>query len=80
MPRMESKAVPEGNDPVFQQEEFRSGQPTLADVYRMFEQRFDQSDRYWYSIKIYFDQQEKKLDDSMEMVDQRIATLERDAR
>ena len=46
----------------------------------MFEQRFDQSDRYWYSIKIYFDQQEKKLDDSMEMVDQRIATLERDAR
>ena len=80
MPRMESKVVPEGNDPVSQQEEFRSGQPTLADVYRMFEQRFDQSDRYWYSIKIYFDQQEKKLDDSMEMVDQRIATLERDAR
>ena len=80
MPRMESKAVPEGNDPVSQQEEFGSGQPTLADVYRMFEQRFDQSDRYWYSIKIYFDQQEKKLDDSMEMVDQRIATLEQDAR
>ena len=80
MPRMESKAVPEGKDPVPQQEEFGSGQPTLADVYRMFEQRFDQSDRYWYSIKIYFDQQEKKLDGSMEMVDQRIATLEQDAR
>ena len=32
MPRMESKAVPEGNDPVPQQEEFGSGQPTLADV------------------------------------------------
>ena len=35
MPREESEAVPEGNDPVLQQEEFRSGQPTLADVYRM---------------------------------------------
>ena len=35
MPRKESKAVPEGNGPLPQQEEFGSGQPTLEDVYRM---------------------------------------------
>ena len=34
MPREQSEAVPEGNGPVPQQKEFRSGQPTLADVYR----------------------------------------------
>ena len=51
MPRKVSKAVPEGNDvPVPQQKEFGSGQPTLADVYRMFKERSDQSDRYWYII------------------------------
>ena len=34
MPRKERKAVPESNDgPVPYKEEFRSGQPTLADVY-----------------------------------------------
>ena len=33
MPREESEVVPEGNDPVPQQEEFGSGQPTLAEVY-----------------------------------------------
>ena len=33
MTRKESKAVPEGNGPVPQQEEFGSGEPTLADVY-----------------------------------------------
>ena len=36
-----SKAVPESNGPVPQQEEFRSDQPTLVDVYRIFEERFD---------------------------------------
>ena len=46
MPRKESKPVPEGDDgPVPQQEKFGFGQPTLADVYRMFKERFDQSDR-----------------------------------
>ena len=33
MLRKESEAVPEDNDPVPQQEKFRSGQPTLVDVY-----------------------------------------------
>ena len=41
MPRNWSKAVPEGNGPVLQQEEFGSDQPTLADVYRHFEVRFE---------------------------------------
>ena len=40
MPRKESEAVPEGNGPVPQQEEFGSGQPTLADVYRMVKEVF----------------------------------------
>ena len=30
MPRKESEAVPEGNGPVPQQEDFGSGQPTLG--------------------------------------------------
>ena len=34
----ESEAVPEGNGPVPQQEEFGSGQPTLVDVYRKIEE------------------------------------------
>ena len=38
MLRKESEGVPEGNDPVPQQEEFGSAQPTLEDVYRKIEQ------------------------------------------
>ena len=41
MPRKESEAVPEGNSPVPQREEFGSGQPTLADVYRPLQERLD---------------------------------------
>ena len=44
MPRNWSEAVPEGNGPVPQQEEFASGQPTLATVYRIIEELFDKSD------------------------------------
>ena len=80
MPRKENRAVPEGNDHVPQQEEFGSGQPTLADVYRMMEELFNKLHRYLDSIKRYFDQQEKKLDGFMEMVDQRVANLEQDTR
>ena len=66
-----------------QQEEFGSGQPTLVDVYRMFKGRFDQSDRYWYSMRSHFDQLEKKLDGMMEMTrgtSQRLANLKHAAR
>ena len=41
MPRNWSKAVPEGNGPVPQQEQLGSDQPTLADVYRLFEALID---------------------------------------
>ena len=41
MPRKESETALEGNGPVPQQEEFGSGELTLADVYRLFEERFD---------------------------------------
>ena len=41
MPRNWSKAIPEGNGFVPQQKEFGSDQPTLADVYRLFEEIFD---------------------------------------
>ena len=84
MPRKESEAVPEGNGSVPQQEDFGSGQPMLlADVYRMFKEQFDQSDRYWDSMKSHFDQQKKKLDELMEMTrgtSQRLAGLEHDVR
>ena len=84
MPRKESKAVPEGNDgPVPQQKEFGSGQPTLADVYRMFKEQFDRSDRYWYGMRSQLDQQVKKLDEmakEMRLKDRRQESLEQDAR
>ena len=41
MPRKESEAFPEGNGPVPRQEELWPDQPTLADVYRLFEERFE---------------------------------------
>ena len=69
MLRKESEAVPEGNGPVPQHEEFGSGEPTLPDVYRMFKERFDRWDR--------------KLDEMAEdwrNMDQRLTRLEHDAR
>ena len=46
MLRKASEAVPEGNDPVPQKEELGSGQPTLADIYRLCVERFDRMDSY----------------------------------
>ena len=66
MPRKESEAVPEGNGPVSQQEEFGSGEPTLVDIYRMFDGCFDRWDR--------------KLEKSRIRTSQREASLEHDAR
>ena len=45
IPRKWSKAVPEGNGLVPQQDEFGLEQPTLAEFYRMIEEGFDRSDR-----------------------------------
>ena len=47
MPRKESEAAPEGNSPVPQKEEFGSGEPTLADVYRLFEKELKNMDSYF---------------------------------
>ena len=83
MPRNWSKAVPGGSDSIPQQEEFGSDQPTLADVYRVVKERFNQSDNYWDGIKSHFVQQEKRLDELVEMTrgtSQRVASLEPDAR
>ena len=44
------------------------------------EERFDKLHRYLDIIKSHFDQQEKKLVELMEIVDQRVASLEQDAR
>ena len=69
MLRKESEAVPKGNGPVPQQEDFGSGELTLADVYRMFNERFDRWDR--------------KLDDisgDWRSMDQRLTRPERDPR
>ena len=45
MPMKENEAVPEGNGPVPQKEEFGSGQPTLEDVYQMANKVFEMWDR-----------------------------------
>ena len=42
MPRKENKAILEGNDGlVSQQEEFGPDQPTLADLYRLLEEKIE---------------------------------------
>ena len=73
MPRMDCEAVPEGNCPILQQEEFGSGKPTLADTYRLCVERFDRMDDRW----------NKKLDeifDEMREMDQHVTRLEHGAR
>ena len=80
MSRNWSDAVLEINGPVPRQEEFGPDQPTLADIYRLFEERLD---RQLKLMKSRFDQQEKTLDELMEMTrgnNQRLAGLEQDAR
>ena len=47
MPRKESEAVPDGNGPIPQQEDFGSGEPTLAEIYRLCEERFDRMESYF---------------------------------
>ena len=65
-----------GNGPVPQQEEFGSGEPTLADVYRLYEERFKKMDSY-------FDRWNRKPDeisDEMRVMDQHVTSLEHGAR
>ena len=87
MPRKESEAVPEGNGPVLQQEEFGSGEPTLADVYRLFEERFDKQqkrmDSFFAGMDSCFDRWNRKLDeisDETRVMDQHVTSLKHGAR
>ena len=66
MSRKENEAVPVGNGPVPQQEEFGSGEPTLADVYRLFEERFDRQQKIMDSR---FDKQQRKIDSFFDGID-----------
>ena len=77
MPQKESEAVPEDNGPVPQQEEFGSGEPTLADVYRLCEERFDRQQKIMDSCS------DRTLDGIIMKTrgtSQREASLEHDAR
>ena len=66
MPGKESEAVPVGNGPVPQQEEFGSSEPTLADVYRIFEERFHRQQKIMDSR---FDKQQKRMDSFFDGMD-----------
>ena len=59
LPRKESEPVSKGNGPVPQQEEFGYGELTLADVYRLFEEKFDKQLKIMESC---FDRRDRKLD------------------
>ena len=76
MLQKESKAVPEGNGPVPQKEEFKCGQLTWGDVYRMMKQAFDRWDRK-------LDEMLKNMEEYIEKrtsIDQRLTHLEHGAR
>ena len=80
MPRKESEVVPEGNGPVPQEEKFGSGELTLADLFRFFYERLDIRLKIMESC---FDRWDRKLDEMAKYwrnMDQRVASLERDAR
>ena len=69
MLRKASEAVPKGNGPVPQKEEFGSGQLTWGDVYRV--------------MKVAFDRWDKNLDeisDEMRKMDEHVTRLEHGAR
>ena len=55
MPRNKGNPVPEGNDPSLDQNEFGPDQPTMVDI-----------DRQLNRMKSHFDQQDEKLNESME--------------
>ena len=76
MLRKASEAVPESNGPVPPKKELRSGQPTLADIYRLCVERFDRIDSY-------SDRWNKKFDeisDEMKKMDKDVTRLEHGAR
>ena len=73
MLRKASEAVPEGNGPILQQEEFGSGQPTMEDIYRMMKEAFDRWDRK-------LDEISDKMEEQTELLEKRLTRLEHGAR
>ena len=73
MLRKASEAVPEGNDPVPQKEELRSGQPAMGDVYRMMKEALDRWDKKLNEISY-------KLEEQTEVLKKRLTRLEHGAR
>ena len=84
MLRKESEAVPEDNGPLFQQEEFGSGQPTLEEVYRMLcdviDSRFDRQQKRMNSCFDRWDTKMDEISDERRVMDQHVTSLEKDAR
>ena len=87
MPRKKSEVVPEDNGPVPQQEEFGSGEPTLTNVYQLFEEKFDKQQKKRDSVfdvmDSCLDRWNRKLDeisDETRVMDQHVTSLEHDAR
>ena len=79
MSRNRSKAVPEGNGPVSRHGESGSGEPTMADLYRMLEANFDGKLN---RMKSHFYRQDKKLGkltEKMRATNQRLADLQHQA-
>ena len=72
-----ARLSPEGNGPVPQQEEFGSDQSTLADVYQLFEERFE---RQLKGVKSHLDKIMNELSDGMRRLDQRLAIIEQNVR
>ena len=73
MPRNRSKAVPESNGPVPHHDEFGPDQPTMADIYRLFEERLD---RQLNRMKSHFDRLTEKIKERR----QRLAGFENEIR
>ena len=84
MPRKDCETVPEGNFPIPQQDKFGSGELTLADIYRLCEERFDRQlkimDSFFDRMDSYSDRWIKNLDDEMRKMDEHVTRLEHGAR
>ena len=76
MRRKESEAVPEGNGPILQQEEFGSGQPTMENVYQMMKEAFDRWDKKLDQIS---DKMEEYIRERRS-IDERLTCLKHSAR
>ncbi|CAN0437726.1 unnamed protein product, partial [Ascophyllum nodosum] len=77
MPRKWSKAVPEGNCPVPHQDEFRPDQRTMADLYRMIKERFDQSSKNLDRMDSQFNQSDRCLDRMKSHIDEQDGKLDK---